>query len=114
MDEVRREEDDELCGHVEERDGRWRALTVFGGVLGEHDERDRAVDHVLNDGLASLAERWTLHDPSDGSDTTVCIQEANPSSVTVAVGYYSMPGVRTRTISATQLAAGELVLRPRR
>jgi hypothetical protein len=111
MDEVRRDEDDELCGHVDERDGRWRALTVFGGVLGDHDERAAAVDHVLRDGLASLAERWTLHDPATGDDEVVCIQEAHPGGVTVAVGYYSMPGVPTRTITASQLARGELVLR---
>jgi hypothetical protein len=111
MDEVRRDEDGELCGQVDERDGRWRALTVFGGVLGEHEDGVDAVDHVLRDGLASLAERWTLHDPATGADEVVCIQEANPGGVTVAVGYYSMPGVPTRTITAAELASGEFVLR---
>jgi hypothetical protein len=111
MEEVRRTEDDELCGHVEEREGRWRALTVFGGILGEHDDRERAVDQVLSEGLASLAERWTLHDPSTGREEIVCIQEVKPSAVTVAVGYYSMPGVPTRTVTASELAAGKVVLR---
>jgi hypothetical protein len=55
MDEVRRPEDDELCGHVERRNGGWCALTVFGAVLGRHERREHAADQVLSDGLASLA-----------------------------------------------------------
>ena len=109
MEAVRRASDDELCGHVQRRDGRWRALTVFGGNLGEHETREAAVDHVLADGLMSMAERWTLRGP-DGDEEVVCIQEANPDTVTVARGYYSMPGVPTLTITAAQLAAGEWAL----
>lgn len=110
MDEVRRD-DGELCGHVDQRDGRWRALVVFGAVLGDHDSRNDAVRHVLDDGLASLAERWTLRHGASGDEEVVCIQEANVASVTVARGYYSLPGVPTLTITAHQLAAGEWELR---
>lgn len=111
MDEVRRLHDDELCGHVEHRDGRWAALTVFGAVLANHDERDEAERHVLADGLASLAERWTLRNGATGEEEIVCIQEANPVSVRVARDYYSLPGVPTLTITAAQLASGEWALR---
>lgn len=107
MEEVRRQEDDELCGHVERRDGSWCALAVFGAVLGRHDRREPAVDQVLSEGLASLAERWTLRDGDTGEEEVVCIQEANASAVTVARGYYSLPGVPTLTITAGQIAAGE-------
>lgn len=110
MEEVRRPDDDELCGHVERRDGSWLALVVFGGVLGRHTTRDDAVAHVLSDGLASLAERWTF-ERDDGTTEVVCIQEANAHTVTLALGYYSMPGVPTLTITRRELDAGASTLR---
>jgi hypothetical protein len=110
VDEVRRSGDGEMCGHVEQRGGQWSALTVFGAELGRHDRREDAVEQVLTEGLASLAERWTLR-RRDGEDEVVCIQEANAATVTVARGYYSMPGVPTLTITAAQLADGEWELR---
>ena len=85
-------------------------MTVFGAVLGEHDGRRDAVDQVLTEGLPSLAERWMLRRRDGGEEEIVCIQEANPSSVTVALGYYALPGVPTLTITAAQLASGEYVL----
>lgn len=111
MDEVRRSSDGERCGYVDERDGTWRALTAFGAVLGEHPDRDGAVDQVLADGLASLAERWTLRDGATGEEEIVCIQEVDDRTVTVALGYYSLPGVPTRTLTMDQLASGEWELR---
>ena len=106
MDEVRRPIDDELCGHVDQHDGTWRALVVFGVVLGRHDHRDAAVEQVLAEGLAVLADRWTLRDPTTGTEEVVCIQEANRSAVTVALGYYSLPGVPTLTITTDELEQG--------
>jgi len=106
MDEVRRSGDGELCGHVEQRDVQWCALTVFGAELGRHDRLADAVEQVLTEGLASLGERWTLRHRG-GEDEVVCIQEANAATVTVARGYYSMPGVPTLTITSAQLADGE-------
>ena len=110
MEDLRRPTDGELCGHVDRRDGRWCALTVFGALLGSHDRREDAVDQVLAEGLASLAERWTLRRGADGEAEVVCIQEANARAVTVALGYYSMPGVPTLTITASEIAAGEWTL----
>ena len=89
MDEVRRPTDDELCGHVEHLDGQWRALVVFGSLLGIHSTREAAEQHLLDEGLASLAERWTLRRGESEDEEVVCIQEANPTTVTVARGYYS-------------------------
>jgi hypothetical protein len=106
MEEVRRPVDDELCGHVQLADGSWFALVVFGAVLGRHSTREEAVAQVLSEGLASLAERWTLRRGDSNSDEVVCIQEANAQTVTVAFGYYSMPGVPTLTIRASEIAAG--------
>jgi hypothetical protein len=113
MDEVRRSSDGELCGHVAPQDGGWTALTVFGGVLGDHHDREAAIDHVRGEGLAALAERWDLRAGATGEEEVVCIQEANAEQVTVARGYYSMPGVPTLTITAQQIADGEWELRRR-
>ena len=81
MIEIRRQDDDELCGYVEARGGDWHAITIFGGRLGVHDRRDDAERQVLEIGLASLAERWMLTDVASGEEQVVCIQEASPSSV---------------------------------
>jgi hypothetical protein len=107
MEEVRRASDGELCGHVEQRAGQWCALTVFGAVLGRHHVPQDAVDQVLTEGLPCLSERWTLRRGDSGDEEVVCIQEANPAAVTVALGYYSLPGVPTLTITAAQLTSGE-------
>jgi hypothetical protein len=111
MEEVRRAEDQELCGFVAHVDGTWRSRTVFGGELGDHDRREAAVDQVLREGLASLAERWTLRERATGDGEVVCIQEVNAVQVTVARGYYSLPGVPTLTITAEELASGAWELR---
>lgn len=55
MDPIRREDDDELLGYVNEESGSWRALTVFGGTLGEQPDRDAAVVVTAAD-LAAGAE----------------------------------------------------------
>ena len=109
MIEVRREDDGELCGFVVEADGGWRATTVFGATLGERDTLDEAVELVLTDGLASLMDRWQLRH-GDGEAEVVCIQEADPGGVTVALDYSSLPGVPTLRITRAQLDAGELEL----
>lgn len=111
MFEVRRSEDDELCGFVVAHGDEWRALTVFGGLLGNHADRDEAERQVLNDGLASMAERWTLIDHETGEDQIVCIQETNPGSVTLALDYYSLQGVPTLTLTTGDLQSGRWTLR---
>lgn len=107
MEEVRRPDDGELCGHVDARDGAWFALVVFGAVLGRHPTREDAVAHVLSEGLASLADRWTLRRGDDGTEEVVCILEANARTVTLALGYYAMPGVPTLTVTVSEISAGE-------
>jgi hypothetical protein len=111
MEEVRRVDDDELCGYVSHRDGSWCAQTVFGAELGRHDHRDGAVDQVLAEGLASLADRWTLVEGATGEEQVVCIQEAKPATVTLALDYYSLPGVPTLTLTTEQLTSGDWHLR---
>lgn len=105
MVEVRRD-DGELCGEVVVVDGRWVARSVFGGVLGEHDTEADAERQVRGEGLAALSERWVLVDRDTGDEEVVCIVEAHPGEVILALGYYSMPGVPTRTLTADELGAG--------
>jgi hypothetical protein len=111
MDAVNRPEDDELCGFVEDRRDGWHALTVFGATLGVHPTGLDAEQHVLDEGLASLMERWILTDQDESTEEIVCIQEAHPEAITVAVGYYSLPGVPTMRIDRTELDAGRWTLR---
>lgn len=108
--EVRRD-DGELCGYVAERAGRWASMTVFGGRLGEHGSSEDAERHVRNDGLASLADRWTLVDRVSGDEQIACIQEASPAGVTLALDHYSMPGVPVLRLSREDLTGGRWQLR---
>lgn len=110
MVEVRRA-DGELCGFVVERARHWQALTVFGGPLGDHPDGGAAEDQVLAEGLAALTERWLLVDGETGTEEVVCIVEAHPGEVTLALGHYSMPGVPTRTLTAAELAGDRWDLR---
>ena len=41
-----------------------------------------------------------------GEEQVVCIQEASPSSVTLALGYYSLPGVPSLTVSRDDVTGG--------
>jgi hypothetical protein len=109
--EVRRADDEELCGYVAAVGGTWQSMTVFGGVLGTHDERDGAIRHVLDVGLASLAERWILVDVTTGEDQIVCIQEASPEGVTLALDYYSLPGVPSLALTTEDLLGDRWQLR---
>ncbi len=102
MVEVRRD-DGELCGAVLAIGGRWVARSVFGGVLGEQPTEADAERQVREGGLAALSERWVLVDRETGDEEVVCIVEAHPGEVTVALGYYSMPGVPARTLTAGEL-----------
>lgn len=111
MLEVRREGDGELCGHVQEDGDDWLVLSVFGGVLRRCPTRDEATQAVLSEGLDALAAHWILSGPGVDGDQIVCIQDARPRSVTVALDYYSLPGVPTMTIVRADLDAGRFQLR---
>jgi len=101
-----RREDGELCGYVAPQDGRWRSLTAFGAAFGEHDTERDARQHVAALGLSALADHWTLTDRSTGEAQLVCIQQVSPIEITLALGYYSLPGVPTMTIRVEDLTAG--------
>lgn len=103
---VHRADDGELCGHVRAlADGTWQSCTVWGGALGRHDALEEARTHVLQSGLAALAERWWYRadDRTDAPWEVVCIVEASPDRVRLALGYYSMPGVPTVTLTRAEL-----------
>ena len=101
-----RREDGELCGFVAQRDGSWAALTLFGGLLGTHDDEDGARDEVVAVGLAVLGERWTLTDPATGEEEVVRILEAHPGRAVIEVGHYPEPGAPTHTVTAADIESG--------
>jgi hypothetical protein len=112
MEQVRRD-DGELCGHVTTTGDAWEARVVFGAVIGRHATRDAAVAQVLADGLASLARHWHYRAADADEWEIVCIQEAHPHSVRIALGYYSLPGVPTVVVSRDDASTGDvLVLDP--
>ena len=63
--------------------------------------------HVLRDRLAVLADRWTLHPVT--APTRSCASR-RPAGSVMALGYYSMPGVPTLTLTADELAGGTWAL----
>lgn len=125
MIEVRRSDDDELCGYVlrgaygsgasdgGDHGGPWQALTVFGGLLGTHDTPEAAEAQVLEDGLSSLAEHWLYRADASEDWQMVCIQEASPQSVRIALDFYSMPGVPTVMLSSDAVLTGGMLRRNR-
>lgn len=113
MIEIRRPEDNELCGFVEESDGSWHSYSVFGGLLASFADQVEAIEQVREMGLASLMERWWFRESPTSEWQVVCIQEASPESVRLALDYYSAPGVPTITVSRDQLNSSmELRLSP--
>lgn len=102
--------DGELCGFIRPHAGGWEALTVFGAVIERLATQSEAKAFVADRALAALAERWLLERPGH-EEHVVCIQEAAPDGVTIALDYYSMPGVPTLRIGRDQIDSGEVVLR---
>ncbi|WP_051267363.1 hypothetical protein [Nakamurella lactea] len=87
--EIRRADDDELLGFVAaaEDAGGYRSLTVFGGLLGIHDDGEAAEQQVRSIGLQSLAERWWIH--SDGRWERCHLIEASPDRLLVMIATYA-------------------------
>lgn len=113
--EIRRADDGELCGYVRWSEGRtsWQALTVFGGLLGFHDSIDAAEAQVLEDGMSSLAEHWLYRADASEEWQIVCIQEASPTTVRIALDYYAMPGVPTLVLNRDAVLMGGVLRRNR-
>jgi hypothetical protein len=113
MREVRRTGDGEIEGFVVGDGGGWLALTVFHGEIGWAPTEAGAREIVHRRGLAALALRWHWWSRVTGTWRVVVPQEASPGRVRVALGWYSLPGVETATITAADLAAGDrLMLEP--
>jgi hypothetical protein len=104
-------DDGELCGYVAAHQDRWRAVSVFGGLLAEAGTAQDAERVVLETGLAALAERWLLVTAEDPDGEIVCIVEASPDEVTLALGYYSFEGAPTRRVPRAEIAGGLVEIR---
>jgi hypothetical protein len=106
---IYRDSDHELLGFVISGADRWRALTVFGGILGTFATERDASAHVVRRGLPSLAAHWQYYDTSADQWHTCLIQEAHESTVTIVLGYTSEPGAPTKTLSADDFARGDIL-----
>lgn len=110
---VHRADDGELLGSVRRVGDEWRALTIFGGVLGRAATEAEARVVVERDGLASLQRRWFYRPAGSEEWEVVLIQEAWPGRARVVLGPYALPGVATTEVASGQLEAGtDLTLEP--
>ena len=75
-------------------------------ALAEHPTHGDAEAHVLEHGLAVLAEHWWYRPHADAEWQIACIVEARPGAVRLALDYYPMPGVAMVTVTAEDLAQG--------
>jgi hypothetical protein len=81
MHTIRREEDDEIMGHVVPVGGQWQPTTVFNAALADPTTRDEAEEIVLREGLACLAGRWLVE--YEGQWREAHLQEVRPDSIRV-------------------------------
>lgn len=106
--EVRRPTDGELLGHIRPtEDGRWAALTVFGGALAITATQHDATATVERLGLRSLAERWHYRRRSTDEWQVVLVSEAWPGRARLVEGWYGLPGAERFEVTAADLAAGD-------
>ena len=106
MIEIRRPDDGELCGYVQVSEATWQSVTVFGATMADHIDQAEAEAHVLDHGLAVLAEHWWYRQQADDEWQIACIIEARPGEVRLALDYYPMPGVATVAVTRSDLADG--------
>ena len=106
---IYRDNDHELLGFVLFVADRWRALTVFGGILATFATQSDASAHVVRRGLPSLAAHWQYYDTSTDQWYPCLIQEANETTVTIVLGYISEPKAPTKTLSADDFARGDIL-----
>ena len=106
---IYRESDQELVGFVIPVADHWRALTVFGGILATYETQQQATQHVVARGLKALSAHWQYYDVSAGTWHTCLIQEADPASVTIVLGFESIPGTPTKRLMAADFARGDIL-----
>ncbi len=79
---VQEEDSGELLGYISKELSAWKAMTIFGYVLGRVESKGKAESMVRNDGRAALAGLWRYQD-SDHDWYACVIQEAYEDRVVV-------------------------------
>ncbi|MET0235164.1 MAG: hypothetical protein ABW224_11035 [Kibdelosporangium sp.] len=77
---IRRDEDDEVMGHLVPVADHWQPTTVFSAALAEPTTLAEAEDIVRRDGLSCLSDTW-LVETAPGQWREARLQEARPDSV---------------------------------
>jgi hypothetical protein len=90
--EHRREDDDELLGHIAPTDEAFQARTVFGYPMGAVSGQGKAEQTLESIGLSYLAELWSLSIDGRDEPITVQIVEVTPVKVTVKSVDYGYEG----------------------
>lgn len=107
---VHREHDNELVGYVEPTSSaRWRALTLFGGLLAEFDTRHEAASELRSRGLTCLAQRWWYFSETDRRWRRVQLVDVRMGAVSARNGPYPQ-GSDTVRITGPELASLTLTL----
>jgi hypothetical protein len=78
---IRREEDDEILGHLLREGDGWRPVTVFRAPLALATSRQEAEDIVRRDGLTSLSEPWWVEDGGEWREAR--LQEVRPDRLRI-------------------------------
>jgi hypothetical protein len=80
MHTIRREEDDEVMGHLVAVGDHWQPTSVFNAALAEPTTLEQAEDIVHRDGLSCLTDTW-LVELESGHWREARLQEAKPDAV---------------------------------
>jgi hypothetical protein len=81
---VYRHEDDELLGYVEQRDGTYAALTIFGATIATATTQEEATAILHEQGLSVLTRQWEYFEAADKAWLPCMIIEASTATVRVA------------------------------
>jgi hypothetical protein len=80
MHTIRREEDDEVMGHLVPVGDHWQPTSVFNAALAEPTTLKQAEDIVRRDGLSCLTDTWLVEIES-GHWREARLQEVRPDAV---------------------------------
>lgn len=77
---IRRDEDDEILGHLVPVGDHWQPTTVFNAALADPTTLEQAEDIVRREGLSCLTDTW-LVEMEPGQWREARLQEAKPDRV---------------------------------
>lgn len=80
---IRRKDDEELLGYIEQDGASWTSETMFGYVFARSETRRDAEETVRSQGLSILQGVWQYYDADDKAWFPCVLKEAFDGKVTV-------------------------------